>query len=176
MWIFYLPQSSPVPIVLHLPHFTQLYGLTGPMGTKRALTLYPEDMCNPLSDFDSLRICFFIGTAYQAWSQKCWKVAVLVSCKSSFVLTFLLYSLLMAKNPSPIFPSKRLDESSLATVSFPVIWVKESEEMAHLGTRTLGEVVIRGAPISWREIVSFWMVPAQGFFSYKWKTIKIKLV
>lgn len=164
MWIFYLPRSSPVPVVLQLPHFTQLYGLTGPMGTKRALTLYPEDTCNPLSDSDPLRRCFFIGTAYQAWSQKCWKVAVIASCKISFVLTFLLYSLLMAKNPSPIFPSERLDKSSLATVSFPVIWVKESEEMAHLGTRTLGEVVIRGAPISLREIVSFLNGPCSGLF------------
>ena len=70
-------QSSLVPIVLYLSHFTQLYDLRGPVSTKMALTLYLKGMFDSLLDFDSLRRCLFTGTAYQAWPPQCWGVTVI---------------------------------------------------------------------------------------------------
>ena len=83
----HLLQSSLVPMVLHLSHFTQQYDLRGPMSTKMALTLYLKGMFNSLLDFDSLRRCLFTGTAYQAWPPQYWGVTVTHAKLLQFFLT-----------------------------------------------------------------------------------------
>ena len=60
----HLLQSSLVPMVLHLSHFTQQYDLRGPMSTKMALTLYLKGMFNSLLDFALLYILLYYYLNY----------------------------------------------------------------------------------------------------------------
>lgn len=66
-WILYLPQSSPLHIFYICPTLQNLYDSTGTMGAKVSLTIYPKDMCNPLSNAHLLGLLTQPGHRGAGW-------------------------------------------------------------------------------------------------------------